>query len=222
MSTIQVAAETYFTKGYASLDRFIAYAYQIEDVRNVKPRSVLFVGVGDGLVVNLLRKHPELAVTTLDIDPALGPDVIGDVRELPFPSKSFDLVCVYEVLEHLPFPESEKALAELARVSHGHVAVSVPHRRTGIDIALKFPFIRTLLKRDILRISLLAPVRFPGFAVSKQHYWEIDWWTTPVRKVRRAMRKHFIILSERTPPLDHYHHFFMLRPLERDTARTTV
>ena len=216
MSNIQVAAETYFTKGYASLDRFIAYAYQLEDVRATRPKQMLFIGVGDGLVVDLLRKNPELSVTTLDIDPALHPDVVGDVRSLPFEDGSFDLICIYEVLEHLPFQESEKALAELARVSRGFVAVSVPHRRTGLDIALKFPFIRTLLKRDILKLSLLVPVRFPGFAVSKQHYWEIDWWTMKLGRVRAAMRKHFTIVAERTPPLDHYHHFFMLRSLNAD------
>lgn len=208
---IQVAPAAYRKGKYASLDRFISYYYQLDLVRRAKPQAVLFIGVGDGLVASALKQNPAYQVTTLDIDERLGADVVGDVRALPFPDGSFDLVCIFEVLEHLPFSESVAALGELARVARQNVAISVPHRRTGIALAFKLPLMRSLLRRPVVSLALLVPVRFPGFAASKQHYWEIDGWTTPLRVFRRALRTHFAIEEEFTPPLDHYHRFFLLR-----------
>jgi SAM-dependent methyltransferase len=210
MSKVQVA-EGYYSGDYVSLERLISYSYQLTYLQSVQPGSILFVGLGDGMVTDHLKKNPRYAVTTVDIDALLKPDVIADIKELPFPDGSFDVVCAFEVLEHMPFEDTERAIAELARVSKQHVLVSVPHRRTGLDVVVKFPFIRTLVKRDFLHLSLLVPIRFPGFAVSGQHYWEIDGWTTPLSKVRRALRKHFDIIEELTPPIDYYHRFFKVR-----------
>ncbi|QSB17403.1 class I SAM-dependent methyltransferase [Natronosporangium hydrolyticum] len=52
--------------------------------------------------------------------------VRGDVRRLPFPDESFDVVVAAEVLEHVP--DDEMAMAELARVLRpgGVAAVTVP------------------------------------------------------------------------------------------------
>jgi SAM-dependent methyltransferase len=210
MTEPQVSASTYFDDGYVSLERLISYFYQIDLIRKSRPKSVLFVGVGDGMVPAFLRSHVD-TVTTLDIDPALDPDVVGDIRELSFPDASFDLVCAFEVLEHLPFEESKKALAELARVSRGDILVSVPHRRTGLELVLKFPFIRTLTGRNYLNLPLLVPIRFPGFAVSGQHYWEIDGRTTRLRDARAMFESSCEIVAEATPVLDSYHRFFALR-----------
>lgn len=209
--TAQVAPTAYQKETYTSLDRFISYYYQLELVRRTKPQSILFIGVGDRVVADLLARDPRYRVTTLDLDERLRPDVVGDVRALPFPDGAFDLLCVFEVLEHMPFAESVVALGELARVSRGTVALSVPHRRSGLAFALKLPFMRRVFGRSVLWCALLLPVRFPGFATSGQHYWEIDGWTLPLRAFRRALGAHFGIVADFTPPLDHYHHFFLLQ-----------
>lgn len=54
--------------------------------------------------------------------------VTGDLKELPFPDRSFDLVVSFEVLEHLEDPDT--ALRELERVvaANGIVLVSSPNR----------------------------------------------------------------------------------------------
>ena len=54
--------------------------------------------------------------------------VTGDLKELPFPDRSFDLVVSFEVLEHLEDPDT--ALREFERVvaPNGIVLVSSPNR----------------------------------------------------------------------------------------------
>jgi len=98
------------------------------------PARILEVGVGEGEVSGRVReRYPDAAMVGLDLpDPALATHwrargiagMFADIARLPFPAASFDLVLAIEVLEHVPDPEA--ALAELARVSRGHLVLSVP------------------------------------------------------------------------------------------------
>jgi hypothetical protein len=103
--TMKVDKNHYLQRKYASLERFISYFYQIDFIRKAKAKKILFIGVGDGLVSDYLKKIPEMEIVTYDIDPALHPDVVGDVRRLNFKDNEFDLVAAFEVLEHIPFKE---------------------------------------------------------------------------------------------------------------------
>ncbi len=206
----QVRTGYYVSPKYASLERFISYYYQLKAVREQKPEKILFIGVGDGLIPGLL-KASGLDVTTLDFDESLRPDVLGDIRSLPFPDHAFDLVCAFEVLEHLPFDESAAAIREMARVSSKGAVIAVPHRRTAFECVIKFPGIRSVLKREFLDIAIRFPVKFPGFAVSKQYHWEIDGYTTKLAAFRGALADGgFRIEREETPVLDPYRRFFTL------------
>lgn len=206
---VQVSPEHYLTDKYISLERFISYYHQVNYIRGCKPEKVLLIGVGDDLISPLLRKMG-YEVTTIDIDPDLRPDIVGDVRDMPMKDKSYDVVCAFQVLEHLPYEEFEGILKEINRISKKNAIISVPHRRTGFEIIFKFPFIRTLMKKDFVRAAVRFPVKFKGFESSGQHYWEIDWFTTKLKTVRSDFRKFFTIIKEHTPELDPYRRFFVL------------
>lgn len=206
----QVDKKYYSQPKYSTLDRFITYFYQIDSVRKTEAKKVLLIGVGDGAVPFYLEKVLGLEITTCDIDAELNPTVTADIRQLPFSENEFDCVCAFEVLEHIPFEEAEKAYYELVRVSKKNVIISIPHRRTGFELVFKFPYARSLVKKDYLRLALRLPVKFPGFAISKQHYWEIDWYTTKLSKVRSLFKSKCKITSETTPVLDMYRRFFVL------------
>jgi SAM-dependent methyltransferase len=55
-----------------------------------------------------------------------GRAVVGDVRELPFPDRSFDAVVALDLLEHVPAPDRARALAELRRVTRRRLVVGCP------------------------------------------------------------------------------------------------
>lgn len=98
------------------------------------PSRVLEVGAGEGEISGRLRvRYPDATVVSIDLhDPSLGEEwrqrgalgAFADVRRLPFPDRSFDLVLGIEVLEHVMSPGV--ALAEIERVSRGAVVLSVP------------------------------------------------------------------------------------------------
>jgi SAM-dependent methyltransferase len=206
----QIPSDYYFSNKSLSLDRFISYFYQLDAIRKSNPQSILLIGVGDNVVPYVLKRNNKYKVTTLDYDARFESDIVGDIRSLPFSNKSFDMICAFEVLEHIPYEDLDTALKEIARVAKKNVVISVPHRRTGFEMAFKFPFIRSLFKRDFLRIAIRFPIRFPGFAISRQHHWEIDGQTTRLRNFRMALRKNFNIVKEATPVLDFYKRFFYL------------
>ena len=91
------------------------------------PRSVLDVGIGNGTVSAILRSRG-VKVTTVDIDPSLGPDIVGSVHELNryVDPKSFDLVLCAEVLEHLPYDLLAACARQLALAARQHVVISLP------------------------------------------------------------------------------------------------
>ena len=86
-------------------------------------RSVLDVGCYEAPLRELLAD-----VRYVGIDIAGKPDIVAnlDTREpLPFADRSFDAVICIEVLEHLD--NLHHVFGELARVSAGHVIVSLPN-----------------------------------------------------------------------------------------------
>jgi len=209
---VQVKKEHYFRKKYDDLSRFISYFYQVDLVAvsvGDSGAKILEVGIGNGTVSDYLKKLG-FSVTTCDFDPALKPDVVADVRKLPFPDNSFDAVMACEVLEHLPFEDFEIAIKELARVSRKSVVISLPYKSTYFEVALKLPLIRTIFRRPFLDFLIRLPLPFGGIKVSGQHYWEIDLWRTPLRRVRAALRRYGRVIREVKPVLNHYHYFFVL------------
>lgn len=189
---------------YADIARFASYGYQLREIFATRPSSVLEVGVGDGVVGNYLRLHAGIAYTSLDFAEDLSPDVVGDVRCVPFPDKSFDTACAFEVLEHLPFKDFESAVHELARVARKYALVSLPHFGPPVKFSLKLPLLPEI--RFAKKVPVPRPHQFNG-----QHYWEIGKRGYPVARIRAVLARYGTIEREFVPFENQYHHFFVLR-----------
>jgi len=76
---------------------------------------VLNLGSGRGEVLNPV--FPEGAeVLCLDIDPAVGPDIVGDVQWVPLADGSVDVAFASHVLEHIAWPRAVTVLKEWVRI----------------------------------------------------------------------------------------------------------
>jgi len=71
----------------------------------MNPRRVLIIGAGSSQTLRVATPLSNLPaqITTLDIEPSHGTDVVWDLNELPWPfeDNSFSELHAYEVLEHL-------------------------------------------------------------------------------------------------------------------------
>lgn len=74
-------------------------------VLKLDPRKELLIGCGHSrkkYVTGTWTTPDWSRLTTLDVDPAVGPDVVHDLNVLPYPfaDNEFDEIHAYEVLEH--------------------------------------------------------------------------------------------------------------------------
>lgn len=163
----QVDPEHYKRKEYDSKERFCSYWHQIQEILNLNPQKTLEIGIGSGFVCEYLRKKG-LKIITLDIDKRLNPDMEGSVLKMPFNDASFDVVACYEVLEHMPYEDFNKALSEIFRVSKKYAVLSLP------DIQRHYYFHVTIPKfRGIKRLFTLPRREKPIHKFDGEHYWEI-------------------------------------------------
>lgn len=199
----QVDKSTYEFLKYCYPDRWASYYYQLREIIEQKPSSVLEVGTGDGVLKQYLLNNTNIAYQNLDVAEDLNPDITGSVEDIPLPDNSVDMVVAYEILEHLPFKKFEQSLLELKRVSRGPVIISLPHFGPPIKFLLKLPFLPEI------RFAFKIP--FPkGHTFNGEHYWEIGKRGYSIRRIREILRKHFSIRSEFIPFENQYHHFFIL------------
>lgn len=99
-----------------------------------EPLKILNVGVATGYTSVLLKEFGE--ITSIEYEESAYAFVmehvediglrLGSILELPFEDNSFDLVCAFDVVEHVM--EDKLAVAELKRVckNDAHVVITVP------------------------------------------------------------------------------------------------
>ncbi len=100
--------------------------------------SALDVGCGDGKISRAIAEHTGVSVFGLDFSQvALSrtgiPCVQADAGNMPFVSKSFDLVLATDLLEHLPKAKEIKALNEIFRAARKWVILAVPYDEELLD-----------------------------------------------------------------------------------------
>lgn len=97
----------------------------------LKGMRALDIGARDGYLSHLLsNRYQEVVALDLhkpNIDAEGIIPVAGNITDLQFPDRSFDLVLCAEVLEHIPTDQLQKACDEIARVASGTVVIGVPY-----------------------------------------------------------------------------------------------
>ncbi|MDP3999856.1 MAG: methyltransferase domain-containing protein [bacterium] len=208
---VQVTGEGHYGAAYDTFQRFSSYFYQIDFTRAANPKTVLEIGIGNGLVADYL-KRAGYKVTTCDFDKRLKPDVVADIRDLnAIKRSSHDVVIACEILEHIPFDDVPQALAELARVAKKRVVISVPHS------SFTFELIGAVSKTYGPGKTIRLPIRIPQFLAgdvhrrNPEHYWELGRRGYSVRKFKKLLRKHFKhVAKDFHPHLNPYHRLFIL------------
>jgi len=198
-------AEHFASAKYLDESRWASYWHQIACVLDhAEGGRLLEIGVGNGIVAAALRMRFE--VTTLDIDPDLNPNVIGDVRQVDrLLTEAFDVVLCAEVLEHLPFSDFLPVLRKLHALTRELLVVGLPHPGPTLSLALKVP----LLPSAAYAVKLPWPIRHrPG----GPHQWEIGKRGYSLSRIRGAMEEaRFDLLHTYIVPPSPVHRMFVLR-----------
>jgi hypothetical protein len=198
-----LSPDLYLAGGYFSPHQWMSYRAQVDCICRLAPDSVLEVGLGNGIVSAVLR-NLGYSVKTCDINPALHPDLVGSLLDLPelLRGETFQAVLCAEVLEHLPWDCFDQCLHNLARATTRWVVIPLPRAR------------RNLLQAHgrLGRWNFDLNWRFPSARILPEHHWEIGASRkTSLRSVIRAMQPHFTIEAHCRLACHPSHYLFLLR-----------
>lgn len=199
----QVEKLHYEFSRYMDKARWNSVWHQVDEIVKLQPGSVLEVGPGPGLF-KVVASRLGLNIETLDVDPELEPNHVGSATEMPLADESYDVVCAFQVLEHLPYERSLQAFSEMARVSRRHVVISLPDAKPMWRYQFHVP---KLGSRDFLvsrPMSQPLEHRFDG-----EHYWEVSKKGYELARVAKDLGK--ICKVNRTYRVleNPYHRFFI-------------
>lgn len=164
----QVDKSHYKFQSYLGKARWGSIWHQLDEVINLAPDSVLEIGPGPGTFKANARALG-INVATLDIDPELNPDYLASVVKIPIDDSSFDVVCAFQVLEHLEWKDSKRAFQEMVRVARNAIIISLPDAGTRRLLSIDIPKLGRYCFQIPLPWSRYRRHRFDG-----QHYWELN------------------------------------------------
>jgi len=203
----QVDIDHYNFCNYVSEERWSSYWQQLHEILKLPYVNILTIGVGDGIVTNILSQNNKI-VTTVDIDEELHPNIVASVTKLPFKEKEFEVCCAFQVLEHMPYTDSLIALEELLRVSEKSVIISLPNQKPVRRFLLTFPYVRQF--KFLISNPFYQPKihNFDG-----EHYWEVNAKNYELKRVlsdfKKIAGKYNRTISSNRLFGNPYHHFFI-------------
>jgi SAM-dependent methyltransferase len=151
------------------VDRFVSTIRRLPE----PPASVLDVGCGTGVLVDAIG---DLGYESVGMDSDEGvmaamtrPHIVADIAKIPAPDRSYDVVILNEILEHLPVGVYDRALAEAGRVARHRIVVTVPNGESLESATTRCPQCQCTYSvhghvRRFERGELAA--LFPGFEVA--------------------------------------------------------
>lgn len=200
----QVNKEHYTFEKYLGKDRWNSIWHQISEVINANAKNVLEVGPGPGIFKSVLTNNG-INVETVDVDPELLPDYVASATNLPFYEDSYDCVCAFQMLEHLPYDQALIAFKEMVRISSKTVIISLPNAEVMWPFSFHIPTrgsVRFLIKNPFRRAKIHS---FDG-----EHYWELNKVDYSESRVVSDLLKLNVVLQKSYRVYEKpYHHFYI-------------
>jgi SAM-dependent methyltransferase len=202
----QVEKSHYEFQKYVDKLRSVSMWHQLDELMRLRPGKVLEIGPGPGLFKATAAQFG-ISVETLDLDPNLNPDHVGSVTEMPFEDNSFDVICAFQVLEHLPYDLALKGYREMRRVSRGNLLISLPDAKLVWRYAGYIPIIGKIDKLMPRPFAKPKQHEFDG-----EHHYEINKRDYPLKRIIADFSDEDSVIRTYRVKENPYHRFFVITP----------
>ena len=203
----QVDSSHYEFSKYVDKRRWASIWHQLDEVITMEPTKVLEIGPGPG-IFKAVAQAIGVRVETLDLDEELQPDHVASADDTHFDDNAFDVVCAFQMLEHVPYEQSILIFKEMARVADKYIVISIPDARAGWPYSIHIPIIGDVKFTIPLPWQALREHTFDG-----EHYWELNKKGYSFKRVGCDFEKagSATILKSYRVPEKPYHRFFIFR-----------
>lgn len=145
----------YAQTGYPFLTSYI-------DMYGLRGKAVLDIACGTGLLteqfvrmgadvtaIDIAPKAVELTKRRLALEHLDAKVLVADAQHLPFPDESFDLVCAWGCLMHMP--DTEKAIHEIWRVLRpGGTMLAMMYHKNSVHLRYAIQFYKGIIRLQYL------------------------------------------------------------------------
>lgn len=201
---IQKNPKDYYSDGYLAPKRLSSYGYQYNLALQTKCTTFLNVGSANNLL-RLMLNSQNLEVVESDIDINTKPSIIAVLPDLPYRSKSFEVVLCFQVLEHLPIELFQPCIKEMTRVAQKYLIISLPDQTISNKQKAKNYFYRVFKHPREWK-------NYRSVKLDSEHFWEIGQSTVSLDMIVSFFTEENLgIVNHFRNPLFSYHHFFLLQ-----------
>ena len=206
----QVNKTHYDFNNYADNSRFNSYYYQVREALKCHGKNILYIGIGDGIVIDILKKYGK-NVDTFDFAKDLNPNIYGSIEDIDkLLTKKYDIIICCQVLEHIPYNMVEDILIKLSKCYKEKIILSLPNCNFWIKFELtlpKLPHIR-------FKIPIKRFIRYRKWDINiygnGEHYYELDAKGYETKKFIKLLKKYYHLNNFFVPYENTYHTFFIL------------
>lgn len=200
---------------YLSKNRLISYHHQLRLIFSLgnQVKNILEIGIFNSLLTDILKNNG-YNVTTADVDPNLKAEIILDLTtDFSLPKDKFDAIVLFQVLEHLPYEQSEQALRKLGIATKKFLVISIPFCTEYFAFQIKTSF------SGRSRHLLLNVPKFWGTKpVCNEHYWEMGLKGYPKKRILNSVANAGLtVKQEFIDPTYPYHYFLVLEKSDSNT-----
>lgn len=212
-------AKAYALKG----DKYYSYFLQLQEILKLpksKVDSILEIGPGYNILNSLLGLY-DYRIFTMDVQQRFSPSLVGDVLYIPVKPDAFDLVCSFEVLQHLPFRHFRQALENIVQCARHYVFISLPCPTNYIYLHFRNTIVQRIIRR--LSFDLRLFKTFPSKAGNineealkrrddrhNPHYWEVNRSFYPKDTILRILEEYGVKVTRHFHNPLHPYHWFIL------------
>lgn len=198
----------YTTKRYLSKERWFSYWYQINEIFKLRPKSILELGPGNGVVTDLVKKMG-IAIKTFDNDPENHPDYLGDISRLKKYSVSkSDLIIACQIFEHISYHDFLNNIEALREYSNQYALISLPYTKKGtIKISISLILEPLIQKLSWIKILTYRPAVWKYNGI---HHWEIGARGLTLKNVLTAITQRGWNILRHYPLRENPYHYFII------------
>jgi hypothetical protein len=186
-------------------------------------KTILEIGPGAGYF-KMIMHSLGYSVKTLDIQKDFEPDYLYDIRSLSDIKMSFDAVCAFEIMEHIPYEDFRESIKKISYIALRYVYFSFPYQCRQLFCSFQLPrlsyrkLFSPLFKRNEFSFIINNPLERD--IVTEQfkdrtdkhnpHYWEIGRKSYPEKRVLADIQSSGLKVIKKFHSKIYPYHFFVL------------